>query len=253
LKKINFIFFLFTATLLQAVPVGNPAEPALIPKGLVFEENPYLNLRLGYISNYVVKSRFKNQQGIEVNTGYFTYLGKVALNFFERADLYVLVGSTRGNSKQISTSNNSLVNIEVPSKLMISGGGGIKAILWEYKETTFIGFDGKYFRYYPSIDHMIVNGTPNSFGQTTLKSWQWEFSLALAQKFNYFIPYAGVSYLLSRLKPLPANQYIVNASERTNWGLFVGSTLTKGNTVSLNVEAKFFNQNEYGISAEFRY
>jgi hypothetical protein len=231
------------------MPVGNPAEPALIELGLIFEESPYVSFRTSYISNYIVRAKYQNQNGIDINSSYTNYVGKAILNILRKADIYAFVGAARGDSVLV----NNTSKIDIYQKQMISAGGGVKAIVYECHECYFIGVDAKYFRYYPSIDHILVNEVPINITQSILKTWQWEFSAAFAKRFSLFTPYIGTSYLIARQKLLNNTSFSTNAKQVNPFGLFLGTTMTYRDAISLNAEAKFFNQIEYGISAEFSF
>lgn len=231
------------------ITIGNPADPALIDTGLIFEDAPFIGFRTSYLSNYVIKAKFRNQNGTEVNTNYSNYIGKGILNILKRLDLYAFVGAARGDSVAV----NNAQKIVVEQKQMITAGGGAKAIIFEKKERYFWGVDAKYYRYYPSVDHVIVNGADIDIDELELKTWQWEFSTAVARRYQLFTPYLGVSCLISRQKPKDANQYISNAKQINPFGMFLGTTMTYRDSFSLSAEAKFFNQIEYGVYADFRF
>jgi len=243
---VSLLFFISTS---YGITIGNPADPALIDTGLIFEEAPFMSFRTSYLSNYIIKAKYRNLNGTEVNTSYTNYIGKGILNIMKRLDVYAFVGAARGDSTAVSNTQ----KITIEQKQMITAGGGAKAIIFEDKERYFWGVDAKYYRYYPSVDHVIVNGADVNIDELELKTWQWEFSSAVARRYQLFTPYAGISYLIARQKPKDANQYITNSKQINPWGLFLGTTMTYRDAFSLNAEAKFFNQIEYGISADFRF
>ncbi len=242
----SLLLFISTS---YGMTIGNPADPALIETGLIFEDAPFIGFRTSYLSNYVIKAKYRNQNGTEVNTSYANYIGKAILNIMKRMDIYAYVGASKGNSILV----NNTQKIDIEQKQMITAGGGAKAIIFEDKERYFWGVDAKYYRYYPSVDHVIVNGADIDIDELQLKTWQWEFSSAVARRYGLFTPYAGISYLIARQKPKDANQYVSSAKQINPWGLFLGTTMTYRDSFSLNAEAKFFSQIEYGISADFRF
>jgi hypothetical protein len=250
--RLSFFFFLILSISKTFCSfVGNPLTPYL-EKGIFFTHDAF-SLRLGYIDNHIYNSQYQDKfQSISSTPSYInlqSYEGVFTINFYNLYDIYGTCGTT--NFKLDSS-------IEQNENLCFSGG--IKAIIIKYKDF-FAGVDAKYFYTKQTPSYIIYNKQIAPLAlDYDLQYDEFQGAFSICYNFDPFIPYIGATYLYSRIIPnqttsalyYPGTTTIVDfttkeARNKNNWGMVIGVSMISLSTLSLNLEARFIDQNALGF------
>jgi hypothetical protein len=253
------LFFSFLP--LQAMLVGNPAQPCLQQDGVIVSPPSWCSLRIGYLDDYVYRQRYKEFRVLnegpsqKSSVKIYTHSALVTLNFKNWLDLYGLLGSSRLTlEKEIFTRSN------------FSWGFGGKLMIFEYENVTF-GADVKYFQCnYDYINYLVSEGTPyRVIGPFTLKYDETQVALGLCYHTSLIAPYIHATYLIADIEPDPriiliqlsptdlVDSSICSITTQRRWGLAVGATVISSSKATLSVESRMFNQNAIDVNLEVRF
>ncbi|MBN2479850.1 MAG: hypothetical protein JXA94_06445 [Parachlamydiales bacterium] len=258
MKKFLFLPLLFFSFNLGfSAPNGNPALPAIIEEGFFIPDTKWLNFRFDY-QNYTSSDLMMEFWDVFQEMGYvlrkikaFSNTGSITLNFKERLDIYFEMGSCRiepefrrGSSLYISKSENDFL-YRIGSKL----------IFFEMMDFT-LGADVKYSLFYAPASYLTLNDAPINENNLNFKLKEWQLGLGLAQKISILRPYLGVVYKDTqvRIKNVP---FLQNNSLKIGFlkkaGTFLGTSMSMGSFIMLNIEARLVNERSYTFSGEIRF
>ncbi|MBI5346506.1 MAG: hypothetical protein HZB76_05130 [Chlamydiae bacterium] len=269
--KIIFAFFLIAFCNLDAMFVGDPASPCMYQKGIVFSKNKYAILRGAYVYYDLYKGRFKDQFNIHIpglphnfqdardQMNMTLQAGMLTVTLQKRFDIYGFMGGA-----------DSQINGQFFSQRELAKGVGFKAIIFKWKQINF-AFDGKYFVTKQQFPFVVSDGVPYQIVQTDTsngkffeKYQEWQGALGVSYLTNFITPYFGLTFLYAMRIPSTRVFFVeIPDSEPTsadtkptvssrNWGMFLGATLLAKKEISLNVEARMFDQNSFSFIAEIR-
>ena len=231
-----------TSAALQALPLGNPSEASLLIDGVLWEgvtNDPCdpcaswcdaISIRCGFYGDYVFDRFFKTSlpevDGKEQTTNpaydkamtkseVFTNAGYLALNIWDRFDVFGTLGATgihvsgsssafnlQGNLSNASGTptpftqiGNSYVNLD--GKHGFSWSVGIRGSLWECGCAT-LGGEAQYMGARPNINAIEVASNTNPFviqgDNLTAKYSEWQIGLGLSYRVNLLTPYMGIKW-----------------------------------------------------------
>lgn len=258
-RFIRWIFVLSFSSL-SALLVGNPAQPALLGKGLWLRSS-WCSFRVGYMGDWVYQQRFEDEfklEGIDHTRTHLqlsTYAGMATLNFTNRLDLYGIVGSSRMQ-----------IDEEIYTKRALSWAVGAKLVFLKHRNF-FLGTDIKYFETNQKPKYFVVDGLPyNIVSDYRLKYKEIQAALGMSYRAWIFAPYINATYILTHINPdpavvlvrLPDMNEIVDVESKSiigkkHWGMAIGLTLLDCSKASLSVEWRAFNQNSIDVNGELRF
>jgi hypothetical protein len=252
-------FFLFFPALLAAAPIGNPAEPALMSAGLFTGVGRWIKASTGYVDDYISNKRYVTNDPAEFDPdrvfkkfGLHSQMGTVSLVFLERIEFYGMFGGTKERIKwyQPPPPTSTLATVfDFQTTYHFAWQLGTKVVLLAWGKT-YLGGDFSYFdvpsshkaffKFFNRVN-LPMDSEPQKFN---IKEWQG--SLALSSTFWLLTPYAGASYLKSRLHITsgPENSPLEYKNEEP-WGYFYGLTLS--------LSPKFLITGERRLRDEFAY
>lgn len=233
-----------TSAALQALPLGNPSEASLLIDGVLWEgvaTDPCdpcatwcdaISVRLGFYGDYVFDRFFKtslpevNGKEQTENVAYnkkmtksevFTNAGYLALNIWDRFDVFGTLGATglhvdgpssafnlEGNLSNATASNgvtpftqidNSCVKLD--GKHGFSWSVGVRGSLWECGCAT-LGGEAQYMGARPNINTLEVISNTNPFiiqgDNLKAKYSEWQVGLGISYRINLLTPYMGIKW-----------------------------------------------------------
>lgn len=248
----NFFLFIIPIYLFSA-PSGNPSFPSTIEEGFLIPDTKPVNIRLGYqISNTSdLLLKFTDQlkeEGYHLNkVKSFCNAGVFTLNIKERLDIYLEMGSFR-IEPQFTTNNNFYIT---KSENDILYRPGAKLILFEVSDFS-IGADAKYGYFKSHSNYLTENGKPLDEDLKFLYK-EWQISIGLSEKISILRPYIGISYRDSQIKINSFFQEKLKMIYKKREGLFLGSSISLGSYVFLNIEIRLVNERSTTISADVRF
>ena len=261
LWRLTLCFFLALFSPLSAMFAGNPAQPALLNKGIWIGSSSWASFRIGYLDDWIYKQRFMDEFKLEgvTHTRTFlklsTYAGIATINFKNRFDLYGIVGSSRLQ-----------IDEEIFTKRALSWSVGAKLMFLKHGNF-FLGTDLKYFETNQKPKYFVVEGLPyNIVSNYRLKYKEIQVALGMTYRAWLFAPYINGTYILTHVEPepavvlvrLPDMDEIVDVESKSilckkRFGTTFGLTLIDCCKASLSLEWRVFNQNAINVNGEIRF
>ena len=235
----EYRLFFFAAFPLFGAYVGNPADPALMNAGFFSLSYPFFKFTSGYIYDYTSDKRYEAPDQAIKQFGLHSQLASFSLIFVERLQLFGTAGASREIIKQEPIYDTIF---DVHTQSHFSWSAGAKVILFQWGQTYLSG-DFTYFAIPASHKSFFqfLNRTSlpleTETGKLSLREWQ--VSAALSSRFFFLTPYAGGTYLHSRLNAE------VKYRNELQWGYFFGLTLSLTGRLHLNFERRMRDEQAY--------
>ena len=257
-------FLFFFGFLLQAFGsfVGNPINPKIFKEALILK-NEYVQFRAGYLFSNIYRTKYIDKFLLEDSDSTIlklrTQSGLLIFNLQNSIDIYGIIG----NSK-LTLDNQIFTNHK------FSWGIGFKMIIFQKKKFD-LAIGGKYFRTKQNCDNFKIGKQifPILTSHFGFLYEEFQASAALSYRTAFLVPYIGVTYLYSTLKPQPLPKglfrfpapdeniiadFISQKSKNVkNWGLVVGTSIISNNMISINAESRMFDQNAINVACEIRF
>lgn len=263
----------------QALPVGNPAEASLLCDGLFWEGSCCLDMcdpcttwcdalsfRVGYYGDFVFNrhlriSSCEHNADIE-DTEIFTNAGYIALNAWDRIDLFFNFGATniflRANAKKFGGLDGRCLELETETNW--SWGIGLRATIWECGCTT-LGAEGQYFFTRPNINRVSIGCEQSEYPSSCVdfKYHEWQFGIGIAHRINLLVPYIAVKWakvksdlgdaVLTTLVPAINLHDLENSRD---FGYAFGVSLVDCEKAAVTVEARFVDEKAIYVNGQIR-
>ncbi len=181
-----------------AAPVGNPAFPKLLKKGLFIPEESHFGLRMGYEGDFVGDGQLKRTDGgsgridsdkQETNSGTATF------TLVERLDVYGVFGSSRSCLNwRFSDRDGSTKRVQLETKYRFLWAVGARAILYEWGDAV-LGAGGRYAQTESKPSWVAIDGIPVGKEESSRYKWnEWQVDLSLSYQIDMLVPYIGAKY-----------------------------------------------------------
>lgn len=258
-----WLLSLALSPLLIAAPVGNPAAPQLIEEGAFLSRDNWISARCGYEGDFVSDAQMKQTEESHGRVDCFqqsTNAGTLTIDFFDRVDIYGVLGSSRSEiSWRFTDADEEIHQVQIGTHYDFLWGVGTRIILHQWNCLT-AGIAGSYrwARYDPSY---VTWDALNVSASGTHVDWrEWQAGLGLSYKIGLLTPYLGGKYSGARAKlgtfsvPIAENgSGNLHMKNRNSFGIFIGCTLTTGCYFMLNVEGQLIDEQGISISADLRF
>lgn len=247
-KKRSIILALLIHSI-QALPIGNPADPSILEEGFFIPDTIWSQPRVGYIQDFLFSCKLRNQTSdvkhswVKGRAELFT----VTWSILDRLNLDLILGT--GKNTFHFQNGNFASRVKVQSGLVWGGMG--KFVLFEVKDTTLslFGMGGGY-NWMKGTMFFTQNGSRK---QTVASMKFWQAGMAVTQKLGFFFPYLGVAFFQSSWDLASKNERLFYFEEKHSLGPFLGCSLTNGSKFLINVEGRCWFENGCSISAEVRF
>lgn len=252
MKKLFLIIFFLPAFLFSA-PVGNFANPSTIEEGFFIPDTKPVSFRLGYqvcsTQDLLLQfnDRFKEQDFRIRHISSFCNFGTFTFNIKERLDIYYEMGS---NSLMPTFTKNNLYYIS-KSENDILYRAGTKLIFFDVCDFSFAADINVSYFSSPS-SYLLQNDIPID-QNLKFKLKEWQVSVGLSEKISILRPYIGVAYRDSRLSIAHFFHEKLKLKFKKKQGLVLGSGISLGSYVMLNLELRLVNERSTAFSAEVRF
>ncbi len=278
---ITALISLFFSFSVYALPVGNPADAALLGEGIILQPNcdswlAAVGLRFGFSGDYVFNRYLEVDRSGENNDiqqfEISTNAGYLGVSVCDRVELFGTVGAS---DMHIFTTSSSLFgilpgNIDIDTETSFSWSIGASGLLYRYG-CFLLGARGEYFHTSPNINSLVVNGTEpiyfNDGNKMRLHSAQ--ASLGLAYQINIaccentaLLPYGAIKWArasvdmdeLTVIDPL-SRQFAVlyNLNNKKSIGYALGMTLVGADAISFTVEGRFADELALHLNGQIRF
>ncbi|NQT95906.1 MAG: hypothetical protein HQ572_05590 [Candidatus Omnitrophica bacterium] len=253
--------FILTTTCIYAQPVGNPAKPAILKKGLLFKgENQEHGILIDPEVDLVFDRRLKHQ---DADTEYRFYGGKAGLVIWDKLFLYGIAGTAEAEQKF----QNSGRKVTWDTDYGLAWGGGATLIIYEKdieireKAKLRIGLDGRYRHSELDVDNIIVDGVTYSVPSSTLASAgfdynEWQGALGVSVEFEQFVPYIGVKYAEPdghATATFDTVEYTEEFGADDNIGIFFGSDYVVSDSIAVYVEGRLIDETALSAGGTIRF
>ncbi len=239
----RWLFFLAALPLFGAY-VGNPGDPALMNTGFFSGGYPFFKLTSGYIYDYTANKYYVSSEKPEAihRFGLHSQLASFSLIFIERLQLF----GTAGGTKEIVEEKKFYdMLFDVHTTYHFSWSAGAKVILFQWGQTYFSGdftfFDvpSSHQSFFKYLNRMNL---PIEIEKQRFSLREWQLSAGLSSRFFFLTPYAGATYLHSRLHA------DIDYHNQVNWGYFYGLTVSITGRLHLNFEQRMRDESAYTFS-----
>jgi major outer membrane protein len=289
MKKIISAFLcLFSSYALQALPLGNPAEPALLSRGIWFSgtgrSNDYYHscfdqwsFSIGYCGDFVFNRNLQIRSGQGLDQGRViretqltTNAGYLSVAFWDCVEIFGTLGASRLRIHTPETSWFLAGHHEgtLLTDTHFSGSVGARALLFNWRCFS-LGFEGQYFRMQPRLSHYTSEGfraTTNYFHDVSSTYCEWQvggglsYSLKTMQPNFVVVPYIGCKW--SKLNFTTHNLSFVDGglfgntltlfdlSAHKNYGWAVGTTFAFGSQIEITIERRFADERAVSINGQ---
>lgn len=234
----RWLLFLLAFPLFGAY-VGNPADPALMNTGFFSSTYPFFKFTSGYIYDYTSNKRYTAPDQPLHNFALHSKLASFSLIFIERLQLF---GTAGGSKESVQEKSIYETLFDIQTSYHFSWSAGAKVILLQWGQTYF-STDFTYFAI-PSSDKSFFKylnqlNLPLQWEKEKFSLKEWQVSAGLSSRFFFLTPYAGVTYLHSKLHAQ------INYRNAENWGYFYGLTASLTGRLQLNFERRMRDEFAY--------
>lgn len=289
MKKIALVFLtILSSSALYALPVGNPGDPLLLSRGIIWDDDccdrrddyypcdtcgwwswNFFSMRAGYYGDFVFNRDLQLQDFGESDiehTEIYTNAGLIVLNFCDRFDIYGAFGGSeifiQSNGSSFATTPGTRFEIETETDF--SWTIGAKLTFFQCGCTSF-GVDGKYFRTTPTIRRISRGDSVSIYPDDTLqlRYHEWQLGVGIAHRVNMFVPYFGVKWSHAKanlddaviaVTPITGDTAILRDLEQQDtWGFVYGVSLIDCERMSLTVEGRIRDEKALHINAQIRF
>lgn len=266
MKKVIVFFaigvLLASVSIAYAAPVGNIAKPAMLKSAVLSKD---VGSDIGVIGegefDFVSDMKLKDSDSEDK----YRFLGsKIDLVFTDKIIVYGLLGGAYYETKYDDEGS----EIKIETKNDLAWGIGATAILYETKLEQFgspilrFGVDGRYRSSELDVDKVVIDGTEykipsGSVTGMSLEYKDWQIAGEVSSQWGRFIPYVGVKYSDMDAKAsitVSGTTYTDDDFElKHKVGAFVGTDILVLDSVSLNVEGRFINEEALTLGCAVRF
>jgi len=241
---------------LEALPVLNPAAPALLTDGMILcGKGDCWGIKVGYRGDFVFNKLFKDLVSDSIDQfEIFNNAGVASLNLWDRIDIYGYVGSSNINFRMVEKDSGEQLIVSTRTKLI--SGVGLKAVLWQNAwasyGVSYIGIDGQYeWMSKNSWNRASLSGESLDVSAFNSEFEEGQIALGIAHKIHFFVPYIAIRW--STVKS--AFTYFENDTmkNKSHFGYAIGASIVDGRCMNITAEARFLTETAVSMSADFRF
>lgn len=244
---------------LFAAYVGNPAAPSIMNTGFFSYHNPLIKGTTGYIADYTSNKRYEAHQknsDFDPNDAFRKFaihsqLASLSVIFLERLEVFGTVGGSKERTKAHDQSTLAILS-DFSGTYQFSWSLGSKVVLIQWGQT-YLGIDFTYFSIpeSPKSFFKFFNrlNLPLDLDKQKTSLTEWQGSLGLSSRFFFVTPYAGATYLQSKLHVESGPETgSIDYRNKYKIGYFYGLTLSLTGRFHLNFERRIRDEFGYTFS-----
>jgi len=262
------------------LPVGNPASASLLSSGLVWpgcccsDSCPCLawyglfSFRSGFYGDYVFNRHLQidnNESDACIERArIFTNAAFLALNFWDKFDIFTTLGSSSiiidTNSKTFTPLSNIQLEIETESHFSWSLGG--RGTIWECGSAR-LGAEIQYFFTHPAINHLAMAAFNNLYPDNIVAKYsEWQIGIGISRRIHMFDPYFALKWSHAQISfdnaflnfntPL-GFATLFDLENSKDLGYAIGISLIGCNKMSLNFEGRFSDEKALYMNGQIRF
>lgn len=264
-QKISMVLIMVLASLLfvyvltDAAPVGNPAKPIL-------EQHNKTPLKIGTEIDIVTERKLKfPNEDIKLKANW--YMAKLSYTFFEKIDLYTLLGALDGEVRE----KDGINDLKYLPDTDFAWGLGTTFLLYKNERGLGIGLDTRYRQSEPDLKKIKFNGVTYEVTNGEGKFKEWQVACAVSLDLSKYtsqseglrcIPYIGVKYSDVRTRAkgsiLGVEYTTEEVKSKKKVGPFVGADFYLGEPdggpeFGLNLEGRFIDETAFTVSLNYKF
>ena len=268
MKKLLVLFAGLTCHSLYASPVLSPNAAAVHTNGVFFcDDCSCWSLRAGFRGDYVFDRKLSVGGLGEIdNFSLMSNEGVVTLNFWDRLDIYGLVGEATPGMHNVVAGSNDFYNetTDYYWSARTIWGVGARATILEYNfgccGTSYLGADINYESIGSSSGSSTDNGAP-SLNRFNANYKETQVSLQIGHKIAMLTPYIAAKWsnaIVGINLTVPSGAFAgtyrsLLRNSGNHWGYAVGVLLIDAGRMSVTAEARFIDEKAMTIMGEFRF
>lgn len=286
-KLIATVLTILSCGAAYALPLGNPSEASLLCDGLFMEGACYdfcqpgvawcdsISLRFGYYGDFVFNRHLEGDEthfGSDIqDTEIYTNAGYLALNIFDRADLFATFGGTnfwlRANAVNFGGPSGEKFILETETDF--SWSIGARVTFWQCGCTRF-GLVGQYFETKPDVRRITIRDQVSIYPDPDfdLKYHEWQVGFGLSHRIWNLVPYFGakisgvkVNFDNARTTLLlqtgsVQTPYLITLRDlhnRFEGGFVIGVSLVDCEKMTMTVEYRFPDEKALYVNGQIRF
>lgn len=254
------MLLLFSLLPLSAVALYNDNSSAsMMPEtGIFIPKEMWFGVKAEYICDYIYDLKLRTKHDSTHFIGYQSIgnYGTVAVNFNDRAEIFGTFGSLSFDVAE-HLSSHEKISYRVNSHFAWGVGGRVILAYWGDLQ---LGINAGYLKSDPNVSSVKLNGSSQPLTHCTADLTQWQIGVGISYQFDWFVPYGGIDYSKFRLrmnhldvlKSLIPSKHIIFKGDQP-FGLFIGFGISAHRAFSVNVEARFINENAVSASASMKF
>lgn len=258
------LFLLVFMTLpLFALYNGNPSQPNMPETGIWISDDDWWGIKLGYEWDNTFDKRAKvEERHSSIRDRYDTFAtvknqGTFTFNVSDRFEFYGKLGVMKLELEQRPT-NTTCLQYHTDNQFLWSFGGRIILVYWE---EMVMGVNALYSGSYMRVSEILENGATRRTSGARFKYCEWQIGIGFSREVGPFIPYIGLAYasMHSTLYNIPDDPHFPfhvadeNIENRQPFILYLGLGLTKGKSVSVNLESRMIGEKSIALSGSLRF
>ena len=273
MKKLLVLFAGLTCHSLYASPVLSPNTAAVHTDGVFFcDDCSGYSLRAGFRGDYVFDRKLSSTANVTSNrTSILSNEGVITLNFWDRLDVYGLVGASSMDVSDVFI--DAILRIPLSREMTLTSstiwGVGARATILEYNfgccGISYLGADINYESIGSSKSaSTTINSNPYNRQPITGSYKETQISLQIGHRIAMLTPYIAAkwsnaigsigygSYTINQELVIPATHEGLR-NTGNHWGYAVGVLLIDAGRMSVTAEARFIDEKAMTIMGEFRF
>ena len=237
----------------EGAPVGNIAKPAMLKSAM----NPDGDSEVGLLVEAGYNYREDDDGDAEVELT--TFEGKLGVVLDDKYIIYGLLGSAKYEEEYTTLGSN--LRVETEDTMLYGFGATLIFYETELENSTLrVGMDGKWRTVDFDIEKVVINGVSYSIpsGSVTalsLELTEWQFAVATSLEWQKLVPYIGVKYsnVEGTSSITISGITYENTGDESDVGIFVGCDVLVTDSMSINVEGRFIDEEAITVGCAVRF
>ena len=237
----------------DAAPVGNIAKPAMLKSAM----NPDGDSEVGLLVEG--EYDYREDDDGDAKAELTTFEGKLGVVLDDKYIIYGLLGSAKYEEEFTSLGSN--VRAETEDTMVYGFGATLMFYETELENSTLrVGMDGKWRTVDFDVEKVVIDGVSYSIpsGSVTalsLELTEWQFAVATSLEWQKLVPYVGVKYssVEGTSSMTVSGTTYENSDDEGDVGIFVGCDVLVLDSMSINIEGRFIDEEAVTFGIAYRF
>lgn len=261
--KTLILLLTFAFTPLFALYNGNPSEPDMPEIGIWISSHEWWGIKLGYEWDMTSQKKIKVRErvtSIRERFDCYSSLKNEGVLTFNVSDRFEVYGKLGVMKLELSHRPTDMTRLDYRSDNQLLWGGGGRVVL-VYWEEMVLGVNALYSGSSIQINEITENGKPRLASGARFKYSEWQIGISFSREIGLFNPYIGLAYssFNSSLYNIPKDARFFraiadeNLEAREPFILLLGTGITKGKNISVNLESRLIGEKAISLTGNIRF